>query len=133
IVSGADLSNLVVKARGARFPVVFQNFSAFFYTTDSDGYWFFLQPEAMSSVWIQRLWLLAAILALSYILARHLTAPLRRLQHSVERFGAGDFTARSRSERRDEFGQLARTFDQMAERIEHLLESQRDLLRDISH
>jgi two-component system sensor histidine kinase CpxA len=133
VVSRVDRSDLALKAKNSRFPVVFQNFSAFFYTTDDEGYGFFLQPETMSSVWIQRLWLLAAILALSYILARHLTAPLRRLQHSVERFGAGDFTARSRSERRDEFGQLARTFDQMAERIEHLVESQRDLLRDISH
>ena len=87
----------------------------------------------MSGAWIQRLWLLATILALCYVLARHLTSPLRGLQHAVERFGKGDFTARSSSQRRDELGQLARTFDQMAERIQTLVENQRELLRDISH
>jgi two-component system sensor histidine kinase CpxA len=76
---------------------------------------------------------MAANLALCYVLARHLTAPLGAFQRAVERFGKGDFTARVGLSRRDELGQLARTFDHMAEQIQTLLESQRHLLRDISH
>ena len=38
-----------------------------------------------------------------------------------------------RVDRRDELGQLARTFDRMAERIETLLAAERRLLLDISH
>src|ERR1700686_1775655 len=55
------------------------------------------------------------------------------MQKTIERFGRGDFTARVNSRRADELGQLGRAVDQMAERIESLLKSQRRLLQDISH
>jgi signal transduction histidine kinase len=81
----------------------------------------------------QTWWMLAIFALLCYLLARHLTAPLRRMQKTIERFGKGDFSARVNSRRSDEFGQLARTVDQMAERIDLLLKSQKRLLQDISH
>jgi two-component system sensor histidine kinase CpxA len=55
------------------------------------------------------------------------------MQKTIERFGHGDFSARVNSRRADELGQLGRAVDQMAERIESLLKSQRRLLQDISH
>ena len=58
---------------------------------------------------------------------------MRALQKAVERFGRGDLSARAGSTRRDELGQLARTFDRMADRIETLLAAERRLLLDISH
>jgi two-component system sensor histidine kinase CpxA len=133
LASSTDRSDLLQKARESRFVFVRHDSSFLFYSTDSDGFWFFIEPVAMSSAWIQRLWLIAVILAVCYVLARHLTAPLRGLQHAVERFGRGDFTARSGSLRRDELGQLAQTFDRMAAQIQTLVENQQDLLRDISH
>ncbi|MEP6716312.1 MAG: ATP-binding protein [Terriglobia bacterium] len=81
----------------------------------------------------QTWWGLGIFAVLCYLLARHLTSPLRRMQKTIERFGRGDFSARVNSRRRDEFGQLGRTVDQMAERIDLLLNSQRRLLQDISH
>jgi signal transduction histidine kinase len=132
VLSGADRAELMAKANASRLPFVYQDSSFLFYVTDSDGFCLFMQPM-MSGLWLQRLWLIVAIVALSYVLARHLTAPLRGLQRAVERFGKGDFTARSSSQRRDELGQLARTFDRMAQRIQTLVENQRTLLRDISH
>jgi two-component system, OmpR family, sensor kinase len=132
VQSGADRTDLMAKVNGARMPFVRHDSSFFFYVTDSDGFCFFMEPE-VGSLWVQRSWLLVAIVALCYVLARHLTAPLRGLQHAVESFGKGDFRARSSSHRRDELGQLARTFDRMAERIQTLVERQRVLLRDISH
>ncbi len=81
----------------------------------------------------QTWWMLGFIATLCYLLARHLTSPLRTMQKTIERFGHGDFSARVNSRRGDELGQLARTVDQMAERIDQLLKSQRRLLQDISH
>ena len=81
----------------------------------------------------QTWWMLGIFALLCYILARHLTSPLRSMQKTIERFGRGDFSARVNSRRGDELGQLARTVDQMAERIDLLLKSQRRLLQDISH
>ncbi len=104
----------------------------------SDGqYRFLVLPDrAGPGPWIflpQQIWALFAALALCYGLAIYLTAPLRHLQKAVERFGKGDFTARASSGRRDELGDLARTFDRMAERIQTLLQAERRLLLDISH
>lgn len=103
-----------------------------------DGrYWFFLiAPRGrpgFSFFLPQYLWIVAAMVLLSYLLALHLTSPLRRLQRAVERFGAGELGARLNWKRGDEVGRLARTFDQMADRIQTLLSAERRLLLDISH
>lgn len=81
----------------------------------------------------QTWWMLAIFALLCYGLARQLTSPLRKMQKTIERFGRGDFSARVNARRADELGQLGRAVDQMAERIESLLKSQRRLLQDISH
>ena len=78
-------------------------------------------------------WMLGIIAAVCYILARNLTSPLRNMQKTVERFGKGDFSARVKTRRGDELGQLGRTVDQMADRIDLLMKAQRRLLQDISH
>lgn len=73
------------------------------------------------------------IALMGWILAAHLAAPLRRLRRLVDQFGRGDLTARARSTRKDEIGELSRSFDEMAGRIETLLSAERRLLQDVSH
>ncbi len=70
-----------------------------------------------------------------YALARYLTGPIRHLRTAARRLADGDLSARvgGQARRRDEIGELGRDFDFMAERIETLLSTQRQLLRDISH
>jgi two-component system sensor histidine kinase CpxA len=86
----------------------------------------FLQPEIHIAV-------LTIVAGLCWAFARHLTNPVRQLQLAVQNFGQGDLSARVRSERKDELGQLARTFDTMAGRMATLLGAERRLLQDISH
>src|SRR5580692_3238388 len=74
-----------------------------------------------------------AIAVLCWLLAVSLASPLRALARTVDRFGRGDLSARVKSRRRDEIGNLARAFDEMAERIQTLLTAERRLLQDISH
>ena len=59
--------------------------------------------------------------------------PIRRLAKVVERFGGGELAVRSHWRRRDELGRLGRSFDEMADRIQRLLLSERRLLEDVSH
>jgi signal transduction histidine kinase len=134
LLTGADRHDLMEQSerRGRTFqPNVIAR-------TSLDGrYWLFLIPPrgrgAFSFFLPQYLWIVGAMVLLSYLLAIRLTSPLRNLERAVERFGQGDFGARLKSKRRDEFGRLARTFDQMADRIQTLLTAERRLLMDISH
>jgi signal transduction histidine kinase len=73
------------------------------------------------------------IALMGWILAAHLAAPLRRLRRLVDQFGRGDLSTRSHSTRKDEIGELSRSFDEMAGRIETLLSAERRLLQDVSH
>jgi signal transduction histidine kinase len=60
-------------------------------------------------------------------------SPIRRIAATIALFGQGDLTARVATKRKDEIGQLGRSFNQMAERLERLIVSERRLLGDISH
>jgi signal transduction histidine kinase len=71
----------------------------------------------------------------AFLLARSLSAPIRRLRLATRQFAGGDLATRVGRDIRsqDEIGGLAEDFDRMAERIEELVGSQKRLLRDISH
>jgi two-component system sensor histidine kinase CpxA len=77
--------------------------------------------------------ILLTIALLCWPLAWHINSPLRSLARTVDRFGQGDLSTRARSKRRDEIGELARSFDRMADRLETLLTAERRLLQDVSH
>jgi signal transduction histidine kinase len=79
------------------------------------------------------LWLPLVIAVLCYLLAVHLASPLRNLRKVVERFGRGELGARSELNRKDEIGELARSFNLMAGQITTLLSAERRLLQDVSH
>lgn len=78
-------------------------------------------------------WILAAVAAMCYLLAFHLASPLVGLRNTLDEFGRGNLAVRTRSTRRDELGELSRSFDRMADRIQTLLGAERRLLQDISH
>ena len=74
-----------------------------------------------------------AIALFCWPLASNLAGPVRRLSLRVDCFGQGDLSVRMGSTRRDEIGDLERSFDRMADRIETLLTAERRLLQDVSH
>ena len=138
LLNNADRSDLVRKARARPSRVFFRVGPTLVARGAEDGrYWFFfVVNRADIGSWFiapEHIWVIAAEILLCYWLAYHLTQPLRGLRKAVERFGRGDFSARVGSNRRDEFGELARTFDRMAGRIETLLTAERRLLLDIAH
>jgi signal transduction histidine kinase len=70
---------------------------------------------------------------LCWLAAVGVVSPIRRIAGTIAWFGQGDLSARVLSSREDEIGQLGRSFNQMAERLERLIVSERRLLGDISH
>jgi signal transduction histidine kinase len=66
-------------------------------------------------------------------LARAIARPIERLSSAARRLGDGDLSVRSGIRRSDEFGTLAAAFDTMADRLQRLVEGQRELLVSVSH
>jgi two-component system sensor histidine kinase CpxA len=78
--------------------------------------------------------LLVAIFCL--LLARHITRPISLLEAAATSMASGDLSVRtlpSLRGRTDELASMAAAFDSMAERIDNLLRTQRQMLADISH
>lgn len=71
-----------------------------------------------------------------YLLARYLTWPITRLRRAAQQISNGNLDARVTpllGKRRDELAELASDFDHMAERLQDLLNSHKQLLSDASH
>lgn len=79
---------------------------------------------------------LVVLTALSLLLTLSITRPLGRLRGAVHDLGQTTYQQHSLArlaDRRDEFGVLARDFNRMGARLQGLISSQRQLLRDVSH
>jgi signal transduction histidine kinase len=70
---------------------------------------------------------------LCWLAAAGVVSPVRRIAASITAFGRGDLSVRVQTRRQDEIGQLGRSFNEMAERLQRLIVSERRLLGDISH
>ncbi|MGD9263280.1 MAG: ATP-binding protein [Methyloceanibacter sp.] len=85
--------------------------------------------------------LLAAFLVtvsaiVSFMLARFIVLPVRRLRLAEQEVASGDLSVRvahTVGNRTDDIARLAQDFDVMAEQVDTLLQSQRRLMRDVSH
>ena len=137
LLTGKDRSDLIEQAQRLRYRLAAGTRVPGIRTAEDGHYRFFYIPHrAPAASWFlmpQQLWMFGAAILFCYLLAYNLTKPLRSLEKAVARFGQGDFSARAKSTRADELGQLARAFDHMAERIQTLLDAERRLLLDISH
>ncbi|MGA4321713.1 histidine kinase sensor domain-containing protein [Ectopseudomonas hydrolytica] len=98
-----------------------------------------LDPRQYVELWellLQRLLPALLAVALAVLLYRLLIAPLAMLRRQAAALSSGDLSARLGprvTQRKDELGELARSFDHMAERLQGTVAFQRQLLRDLSH
>lgn len=76
---------------------------------------------------------LVALALLSWPVARSLTRPLRQLGMAMAQFGAGALSARAGIHRRDELGDLAHAFDDMAAQLEAQIRAEKLVIAGISH
>lgn len=102
-----------------------------------DGlYWFVAVDSRQPNDWTMFPFyalVIGVTIALGWLASVGIVSPVRRLTAVVEEFGRGNLGKRVEILRRDEIGELARSFDEMADRIETLVTSERRLLQDISH
>jgi signal transduction histidine kinase len=90
--------------------------------------------QAVARAALLLLGVLAVSLALVYPLSRSITRPVEKLTAAVEAYGRGDLSQRSGlGDLQDEVGRLARSFDEMADRIQAARKAEKELLANVSH
>ncbi len=87
------------------------------------------------SGWIAMPLTLIVSLGITYFFSRGLTSPLRQMRDAAKAMADGDYTVRvhTGTDSNDEVGQLARSFNEMAEELEHADQMRRDMVANVSH
>ena len=137
VISGADRSAMLpappaVKSRGQ-----IRDHWEITRRSQDARYWFAAEGQSRPP----RVWsflpyyflVIGATGILCWIAAAGVISPIRRIARSIALFGQGNLGVRVETDRDDEIGQLGRSFNEMAERLERLITSERRLLSDISH
>ncbi len=95
---------------------------------------------AQSLIWQRWLVLAGAVLAVTAVagiaafwLATTLTRPLGQLRLASLQIAQGDFSQHVSEDRLDEFGEVARAFNQMSAQVEAMIEEQRAFASNASH
>lgn len=114
------------------FPTVTQNGDSYLIIST------FAHPHLLRYLFAPERVTLAVLISgiICFLLARYFTSPLTSLRRSTQKLTKGEFDTTNLNNlrnRNDEFGALAIDFDNMSQRLQHLLDTQRQLLRDISH
>ncbi len=86
-------------------------------------------------VWLRIFIPMMVSILLCWLLARTLSKPLSVMKATAIKIGDGDLSVRVEqvSNRNDELGSFARSFNQMAEKLEQSVNAQQMLLGDVSH
>lgn len=83
--------------------------------------------------WVGLLAAIFIISMISYLLAYLLSQRIQKLRHAVQDIARGNLTRRVTISGKDEVSALAIDFNHMADRINDMLDSQRQLVSDVSH
>lgn len=91
--------------------------------------------EALREGWILNLLVLAdiVVLAVIFFIILRMLSPLNVITGSMRRFAQGEYHSRSTITSHDEIGEVARSYNEMAQTIENLIRSREELLRDVGH
>jgi signal transduction histidine kinase len=137
LVTGENRSSLLPAAPATRSRIHLNGHWLIAHRSQDGKYWF----VAAGLLGRLHIWtflpyyflVIGAIATVFWLAAVGVVIPLRRIANSIAAFGQGDLSVRVKTDRPDEIGQLGRSFNQMAERLERLIVSERRLLGDISH
>jgi signal transduction histidine kinase len=76
---------------------------------------------------------IAIALLITFFLSRRILAPVKALTHAAKNLGSGDFTQRVEVKDKSELGELASTFNSMANNLEHVEQLRKNMVADVAH
>jgi signal transduction histidine kinase len=137
IVSGLDRSDMLPDPPQTKSRTVRHGHWEITHRSQDGKLWFAAegqqQPPRIWSFLPYYFLVIGATGILCWIAAAGVISPIRKIAHSIALFGRGNLAVRIETDREDEIGQLGRSFNEMAERLERLITNERRLLSDISH
>ena len=137
LVSGANRSAMLPAPPAVKSRTGIHNHWEITHRSQDGRFWFAAEGQTRPP----RIWsflpyyflVIGATGILCWIAAAGVISPIRKVATSIALFGHGNLSVRVETDRDDEIGQLGRSFNEMAERLERLIVSERRLLSDISH
>ena len=75
----------------------------------------------------------AIALIITFFLSRRILAPVKALTYAAKRLGRGDFAQRVEVKDRSELGELANTFNSMANDLERAEQLRKNMVADVAH
>ena len=137
IITGQDLSSLLPPPPAVKSRTSSHGRWIISHRADDGRFWFVATGQYdhshLATFFPYYFLLIGTTMLLGWLAWIGIIAPIRRIAATIARFGQGDLTTRLHTRRSDEIGQLSQSFDQMADRLKRLIESERRLLGDISH
>ncbi len=98
----------------------------------TDVHQMFLDATHRSLIWAT-LATLALAVALSFLLTKKVLTPLSQMTRITREIAAGDYTARVQISSKDEVGQLATAFNQMAFSLQRVEQLRKTMVIDVAH
>lgn len=137
LVSGEDRSALLPPASEDKSRIKAHGRWILTHRSQNAKYWFAAEGQlGRPHIWTflpYYFLLLGATGILAWLAWIGVVLPIRKTASTIAAFGHGNLSLRIHTKRGDEIGQLGRSFNQMAERLERLILTERRLLADISH
>ena len=93
--------------------------------------WERIRPEASFALGLLVIGLVIALLIIP--VSRLITQPLKKLKHSALQIAGGDLSHRANVTSKDEIGELGRSFNLMADKLERMIRGGRELTANVSH
>ena len=85
------------------------------------------------TILISCLWIMMAMLVAVYFITERVLDPIRRMNRAAQKYAKGNFDTRIEAVGRDEIAELARTFNNMADSLDHLEKMRNSFLANVSH
>lgn len=137
LISGIDRSAMLPRPPAVKSRTGLHNHWEITRRSQDGRYWFAAEgqsrPPHIWSFLPYYFLVIGATGILCWIAAAGVISPIRKVATNIALFGHGNLGVRIETDRDDEIGQLGRSFNEMAERLERLITSERRLLSDISH
>ena len=93
------------------------------------------QKENANERYVTRLlvFLDVALVIIIYLVIIKMLSPLKDIGQKMKRFSQGDLSIRTDVRTRDEIGEVAQNFNDMADKLQSAIKAREELLRDVGH